>query len=381
MNSAVPTRRNDIDWLRIIATYLLFVFTAARVIEAEPLPRVENISGAGPLDYISVFIYQWLPPLFFLLAGWSRKASLQARSGMESFRERFLRLVIPFFTGCILICPVLAYAELAGGRSMKTGASGESFISFLPDFFTRIDIFSWAHLWFLAYLFLFTLLSWPFFTWLLGRKVMPLKIGASFVYLPIIPFSLIRIATGGQMTGTGIFSHGRADFLYFFLYFVLGFLISRYSAYERAIHQEYRRAGMLGIGLFVALGLAASDLTGHSILMVSSAAGWCCIVGLLGFSKAHLERMTRGCSYLRESSLPVYILHPVPVVFLGYFMIDAVHAGTLVKYLLLIVMSAGFTLAIYHLLILRIPGMRWLFGMKREQGMGESWKDQASSRI
>ena len=79
--------------------------------------------------------------------------------------------------------------------------------------------------------------------------------------------------------------------------------------------------------------------------------------------------------------MPVYILHPVPVVFLGYFMIDAVHAGILVKYLLLIVVSAGFTLAIHHLLILRIPGMRWLFGMKREQGVGESWKDQASSRI
>lgn len=387
MNLVMSTRRNDIDWLRIFATYLLFVFTAARVLDAEPFYHSGNLEVSSPLSYVTFFLYQWHLPLFFLLAGWSRKTSLQARLGMDSFKERALRLIVPFVTGCILICPLLKYAELAGRRSMSnvwpTGSGtpiGKSFITFLPEFFTRIDIFSWAHLWFLVYLFLFTLLSWPFFTWLLKRKVMPLKIGSPFVYLPIVPLSLIQLNMSNRWTGSAALSLDWTDFLYFFLYFVLGFVISRYSAYERAIHQEYKRAGMLGISLFAVLAVSASELAMPSIRMVASAAGWCCVVGLLGFAKTHLENVTRGSSYLRESSLPVYILHPVPVVLLGYFMIDTVQAGMVVQYGILLIMSVGSTLAVYHVLVRRVPVLRWLLGMKPVHSAKESWKDQATNR-
>lgn len=387
MTQVVSTRRNDIDWLRIFATYLLFVFSAAKVFDSTPFYHIKNSELSSSLSYVTFFIYQWHLPLFFLLAGWSRKTSLQTRSGMESLKERMFRLVIPFITGCILICPLIKYVELLGGQSLgfygyvRTGGpAGKSFGAFLPDFFTRLDTFSWAHLWFLIYLFLFTLVSWPFFTWLLKRKVMPLKIGSTFVYLPIVPLALIQLTMSGRWPDSKTLLNDWTNILYFFLYFVLGFVISRYSAYERAIHSEYRRAGMLGAGLFILLALSASELAMPSIRMIAAAGGWCIVVWLLGFAKARLEHITQGISYLRESSLPVYLLHPVPVVLLGFFLIGPVRAGIAMKFLSLLVLSVVSTMAAYHVMIRRIPVLRWAFGMKSEQKPGESWRGQATNR-
>ena len=387
MTQVVTTRRNDIDWLRIFATYLLFVFSVAKVFDSMPFYHIKNSELSNSLSYVTFFIYQWHLPLFFLLAGWSRKASLQMRPGMESFKERMLRLVVPFITGCILICPLIKYVELLGGQSMgfygyeHTGETvGKSFAAFLSDFFTRLETFSWAHLWFLVYLFVFTLLSWPFFTWLLKRKVMPLKMGSAFVYLPIVPLSLIQLTMSERWPDSKTLLYDWTNVLYFFLYFVLGFVISRYSAYERAIHNEYRRAGMLGIGLFALLALSASELAMPSIRMVAAAGGWCLVVWLLGFAWTHLEHATQGISYLRESSLPVYLLHPIPVVLLGFFLIGPVRADITVKFLALLTLSVFSTMAVYHIVIRRIPVLRWVFGMKPEQKSGENWRDQATNR-
>jgi surface polysaccharide O-acyltransferase-like enzyme len=389
MNQAAYTRRNDIDWLKIFATYLLFVFSAAKVFDSVPFYHTHNLDISRSMNFFVLFLSLWHLPLFFLLAGWSRKTSLQVKKGMESLKDRVLRLIVPLITGCVFICPLITYARLLAGHGSAGFPGGaqtdfsvaESFITFLKDFFTQGDMFSWAHLWFLAYLFLFTLLSWPFFIWLLRRKIMPLKIRGTSVYMPIIPLSFIQLALSEQWSGSGAIIYTWLNFLYFFAYFILGFVISRYSAYERAIHREYQRAGILGVSLLGMLALSLSELSMPLIRMAASAAGWCCVVWLLGFAKAYLEHETRWFAYLRESSLPVYILHPLPIVLFGYFLIDVVPAGAAVKFVVLLAVSFGSTMMVYDVFIRRIPVLRRLFGMKPDQAPKENWKDQASNRI
>src|SRR5262249_62175804 len=115
----------------------------------------------------------WHMPLFFLLAGWSVVASLRARGRAGFVRERIFKLWIPLVMGCVLLCPPIKYIELASGLDMNaTGlrvsderqdgfhqligsalpvatSFHESFFEFLPTFFTRIERFTWSHLWFL----------------------------------------------------------------------------------------------------------------------------------------------------------------------------------------------------------------------------------------
>ncbi|MFA5654692.1 MAG: hypothetical protein WDA72_11330, partial [Desulfomonilia bacterium] len=73
-------------------------------------------------------------------------------------------------------------------------------------------------------------------------------------------------------------------------------------------------------------------------------------------------------------------LHPIPVVLLGFFLIGPARAGITAKFFSLLVLSVVATMAVYHVLIRRIPALRWFFGIKPEQKPGESWKNQATNR-
>ena len=55
---AAPERRNDIDWLRIGATYLLFVFHIAKIFDVEPFYHLKNGDLSWELNYFTGFIHQ-----------------------------------------------------------------------------------------------------------------------------------------------------------------------------------------------------------------------------------------------------------------------------------------------------------------------------------
>ena len=74
------TRRPDIDWLRIAATYLLFVFHVGMVFNPAPFFHIRNADLSFAMVVVCGFISLWHMPLFFLLAGWSAAASSNRRA-------------------------------------------------------------------------------------------------------------------------------------------------------------------------------------------------------------------------------------------------------------------------------------------------------------
>ena len=63
------SRRYDIDWLRVFATYLLFAFHVSKVFDVSPFYQIKNAELSESLDYFTGFVHLWHMPLFFLLAG------------------------------------------------------------------------------------------------------------------------------------------------------------------------------------------------------------------------------------------------------------------------------------------------------------------------
>ena len=88
------TRRYDIDWLRVFATYLLLLFHAGMVFNPAPFYHIRNSDVSFAFLILCGFISLWHMPLFFLLAGWSACASLSMRGTGEFLKERFFRLFI-----------------------------------------------------------------------------------------------------------------------------------------------------------------------------------------------------------------------------------------------------------------------------------------------
>jgi peptidoglycan/LPS O-acetylase OafA/YrhL len=195
--SFMNDRRYDIDWLRIFATYLLFPFHVCKVFDVAPFYHIKNADLCPQLDLVSSYIHQWHMPLFFLLAGWSLHASLKLRGAGAVLGERVKRIFIPFLFGCLTLCVGLGYVEHVLMKHAQM-----SFADFVPRFFTSFYtglfkgqelLFTWGHLWFLIYLFTFTLLYFPLF-WLVARRPASSKpLSTWILFAPILPMMLLQM--------------------------------------------------------------------------------------------------------------------------------------------------------------------------------------------
>jgi len=364
-------RRHDVDWLRIGATYLLFAFHIGKIFDVAPFFHLKNAELSGGMDYFTGFVHQWHMRLFFLLAGWSLFASLAKRSKQRFLTERTRRILVPFAAGCLLFAPFMRYAEVRNGvfftpaGEASSAFAGASFLEFLPHFFT-LEAFSWAHLWFLIYLYVFTRLYLPLFQRLIERGGELRELSAAWVYTPILPLALIQVTMRGRWPGVQNLYDDWANFLFYSLFFIAGFLLARYPALERAAHREWKRAGLLGLGACLAMELPWNTVLEHpewATRALSGAAAWGCVLGLLGFARQYLNAGGAALRYLRESSLPIYILHSPAIVLVGYWAIQ-LEAGIPEKFALILAGSVSLALIAYHFAVRRFRPLRVLFGMR-----------------
>jgi glucan biosynthesis protein C len=391
LHTASPTvaeRRDDLDRLRVFACYLLLLFHSLMVFNPAPFYHVRNGELSTGAMIAAGFIGLWHMPLLFLLAGWSAHASL-SRRGVASFtRERVSKLAIPLVAGCVLLAPGIKYLELRSGLDMNhRGLSvradlqesfarvipgglpeappfDESFTTFLPSFFTDIDRFSWSHLWFLAYLFTFTLLCLPLFTFLMRSRRTPERVSRAWVYAPLAVLLAGELLLRERFPGPYNLYRDWANVTQFATYLVAGFLLARVPALELAVRAEWRRAA--GVSLLAMTALLVAVLgrleAGPLLLAGPAVAGWCAVVAIVGFANERLRRPARWLRYGRETAFPVYLLHQPAIVFLGYGVVQ-LPLGLWTKFAVLLTGSAALTLGFYHVLVRPFALARRLCGI------------------
>lgn len=385
-------RRHDLDWLRVAACYLLLLFHVAMVFNPAPFYHVRNGEVSFAFLVLCGFISLWHMPLFFLLAGWSAFASLRLRGVGTFVRERGHKLALPLLVGCVLLVPPIKYLELRSGldlyhRGLRVSPElqesfrsvvpaglpemapfDESFLEFLPSFFTQLDRFSWSHLWFLAYLLAFTLAYLPLFVLLLRRTQRRLRAPALWVYAPILPLAAIQLGLRERFPGPYNLYDDWASVAFYSTFLFAGFLLARHPELEDVVVRERRRAFAIALGaMAVLLGAVLGIVPGTSILLAGSAvAGWCFVVALLGTARVHWARRTRGLAYLTDSAFPVYVLHQLVIVVLGYGTVE-LPLGIVPKFLLLLAGSTLLTVGIYHFGVRPFAGPRFLLGLRPRQ--------------
>jgi glucan biosynthesis protein C len=357
-------RRYDIDWLRVGATFLLFPFHVGKVFDVPPFYHIKNADLSWGLAYFTVFVHQWHMPLFFVLAGWSLHASLASRPSSVVLRERVRRIFVPFLFGCLTWCAGLGYIE-----KVLMPHQPLSFLEFLPKFYTSLNYFTWGHLWFLIYLFVFTLLYFPLWQRLTRTSRQLVGAKAWHLYLPLPALILLQLVLRIWWPGYQNLYNDWGNFTYYSLMMFFGFLLSRYRALEEAVRRERKRAAVIGIVASTLLIWTYSQRTWSgevrhlTYYTFGTLAGYALLVALLGYGFTLLNFRNRALDYLAESTLPVYILHQGGIVFLGYIIIH-MDAGIARKFALLLPASLTVTLATYHFLVRPFRITRFLFGMK-----------------
>ena len=397
------SRRHDLDWLRVFGIYMLFPVHVAIVFSPLPFYHIRNSTVSLRMLLILAFIEPWMMPLFFVMAGWAMFHSLRFRGSRGFLKRRVQKLLIPLAVGCVILGPPIKYLELRsgfdasyeslcasaefrqgfgpcipappqptptpGGGAAVAPPFNEGFFEFWPTFFTRFDRFTWSHLWFLGYLFTFSLLYLPLFRRLMKTRHSFTRAGAAWVYLPMVPLLLIEIVLRPHWPGFQNLYNDWANFAYFSTCLIAGFVLARHPALEQALQREWKRAlgiylgGMalrvlLGLRVYLGLGGVASPALWSVALVVAS---WGGVVALLGFARSRLSHPNAVLDYLIESAYPVYFLHQTAVVFIGYGIIQ-LSLRIAAKYVLLLAASFTATLVVYHFIVR--PILRFAFGMK-----------------
>jgi peptidoglycan/LPS O-acetylase OafA/YrhL len=375
-------RLHYLDWLRILAILGVFFYHAARpFIHQDWLIRNAEQSIFASLIFL-VFLGSWGMPLFFLMAGTGSLFALRRRSIRQFIKERAARLLVPFIVGCVLLSPIQFYAEW-----VHKGWYEGPFLSFLPELVAdRLSqkigpaVFEslGSHLWFLGFLFSFSLLALPIFRWLrsdTGRRFVN-RLGQlgekrGGLLLFIIPVAVARIILQPLYPGYTDWS----DFIYMFLFFVYGYILYSNERFVQAI----RRDGWLALGLgmvctIIIVGVLAAgygqewiDSPGtpgfYVAWTLASINGWCWTVFALSFGMRVLNFRNAWLNYGQEAILPFYVFHQPVIVAIAVY---AVTWNTGVAPKLLVITGGGLllTLALYELLVRRVPPARALFGVK-----------------
>ena len=376
-----------LDWLRVLAVLGVFFYHTALPFDFLTDWLVKNTQRSIVATIFITFFFSWGMPLFFVLSGAASWFALRTRTGGQFLRERGLRLLIPLFVGFLLFNPPQAYVD-----ALTHGRFAGSFFQFVPWFFTHIQVswhLSWIaayayHLWFLAFLMLCTLIALPLFVFLRGAAGQHVigtlaawcsKPGGIFLF--IVPIALIQMSLRAAFPAL----YDWADFVNFFAFFVYGYLLFSRPSFAEAIRRHSWIA--LGIGLLCFFLLGAINVAGHFVPMASpsytvgsllyqllrSINAWAWLVFVLACGIRWLNVNNSVLRYSNEAVLPFFVTHHPAIVLIAFYVVQW-NLGIGLKWLIISTLALLLILAVYELLIRRVNGIRWLFGMKPRLPLG-----------
>ena len=371
-----PVRLYYLDWLRVLAMVGIFFFHNARFFDEITDWHVKNATtGIGP-TIIVAFLDGWIMPFFFLLAGAGSYFALRFRNSGQFAGERTMRLLIPLVFGMFIILVPQAYFE-AVSHGEQLG--GYNFFQIYGLYLQTLPELNWFHLWFLAYLFVFSLIALPVF--LPFGKAAKSVIARAAVILDkpwtLLPLLVISIAVIDILiTPTGFWGHrgtGGWNILSYLLFFLLGYLLfsdTRLLEIVKRLRWYFLGAGIILSGLafiFVDQFVEAEDYFGTASYnlahLVRSMNSWAWMLAFIGIAARFLNFNNRFLGYAGEAVLPFYVLHQTVIISIGFYVVQW-DMGVMPKYLIIAATSFIGIMAIYELLVRRLKPLRFLFGMR-----------------
>ena len=368
-----------IDWLRVLAMISIFFFHADRFFDDFDW-HVKNPDHNLISTLHVAFFSQWMMPLFFILSGAAVFYSLKFRSGATFIRERVQRILIPLLiVGYFITSPPQMYFE-----RLTHGKFEGSFFEFIPFYFQGVDMFGgnfpWHgfHLWYLVYLFAFSIILLPLFKPGNHRKTgFIVSVSCWFekpwhLILLVIPLILINILIDLNgldfMRGTG----GWDLFSYLFI-FIYGYLFfcneEILETIKRLRSVSFFMAVILSItGLVVHFGIKPEISRNTPILYLILTCVRCfCVLlwitAIIGFGEKFLNFKNRFLEYANEAVMPFYILHQFVLLLIGYWVVQ-LEIYTFFKYIFISGLSFAVIMGLCDFIIKRFQPARFLFGLK-----------------
>jgi glucan biosynthesis protein C len=375
MKTNFSQRRYDLDWLRVLAFSGVFFYHCSRFFNSSGW-HIKNAETSGIIDIFTGIFDLFGMPMIFAISGASIFFALRSGGAGRFLRQRVLRLLIPLVVGILVLAPPQVYLD-----RLTHGVFSGNFLEFIPHFFQPAN-FAWngVHLWYLEYLFIFTLALLPVFIWLKatsGQRALGAlsrfseRGGVIFLWaLPIILVSILVDPFGILKPSP---SEALIRLVMFPLPLIYGYLIFADKAIQQSIIRQRGVSLILSIGLTlvslpISMGISTWEwkfnlLTFSLVMAGSGLLIWCYLLTAFGYGMRYLTANKRLLSYANEAVLPFYILHQPVILIIGYFIIP-LPLPVLAKYLIITPLAFSITLGLYEYGIRRVNLLRYAFGLK-----------------
>jgi len=378
-----PTRRHDIDALRVLLFGSLILYHVSMLYVAEWPWHVKSGYRSEGLQIPMLLINRWRMALLFLISGLALNFLQRDRSGWPLIGNRSRRILVPLVFGMLVIVPIQPYCQGIMNHHVE-GSFG--------DFLLRYDRFqpwpkdsfdgwqfgvTWNHLWYLAYVWVYSVIVVTLRPLLesrvgraLRRAVTGLR-GGWLLLVPALPKAIALMTVGDAYPPTDALVDDWYQHALFFSYFLFGWWIATDAAFWAELRAMRRRT--LGLAVFVWIaymicirGLLPDDADGWSLAAVRLISGintWLWIATVLGWSATLLDRPWRWLPYASEAVLPWYVLHQSIIVAVAFVLVP-LHVGSVVEPLIVLMVTLSGCALLHECLIRRNGFLRAMFGMK-----------------
>jgi glucan biosynthesis protein C len=384
-------RRHDLDWVRVCAFALLVLYHVGMYYVTWDW-HVKSPAASDALEPFMLLSSPWRLSLLFLVSGTATAFLLdraQRSAEATGTRTRFLggrswRLLLPLVFGMLVIVPPQAYYEVV---EQLPGGYHAGYLAFYARYLTAYDGFcdadgclripTWNHLWFVAYLWVYTVALW--LLWRLAPRILHAArhllaartTGWGVLLWPFLLLGVARVLLIDRFEQTHALVDDWYNHAQYFGVFLFGFLIARTDAAWSAI--DRLRWPALVVWLVSWAGLIAyftrfADVDPPDWLRMTMRMGWalnqwCAIVAVLGFAHHWRPGDSRALRYLVPAVFPIYILHQTVIVVVAHHLkplaIPPVVEGPLLVAITFAACFAGYEG------IRRLRWLRPLFGLKR----------------
>lgn len=385
----MPTRRFDLDWLRVAVFGLLIFFHTGMFYVQNWGWHVKSTYLSQSLESLMLLVEPWRMAVLWLIAGISIRFILAKVSVWRFVGMRSFRLLLPLLFGVLVVVPPQLYVEMT-----HNGDLNMSYWQFLLEFFSKDSaVFNdyqagiWPHmdvnhLWFirslwqysLAILCLLPLLNANFLTritqWLFKQH------GALALFLATLPLYLIEI----------FWQINPVRYPIGFTLMMYGFLIAWQPSFWQRLAKSLKPLVYLFISSYLALVLFYNTVWLDIISEQAKVSEWLLMLGkfnyslnrvlgaLLVFAIAYrfFNRPSKQLRYFNEGVYPFYILHQTFIVVFG-FQLSKWQLGTLLEPVLLMVATVLACFVGFEV-IRRTDMLRPLFGLKMNHSYQLLWQ-------
>ena len=375
------TRRHDIDALRALAFGLLILYHLGMLYVFDWGWHVKSTFQTEWLQWPMIFLNRWRMDLIFLISGMAAAFMLKSGQALKFFRQRNWRLLLPLLFGMAVIVPIQPYAQ-----GVSNGLVQPGFLHFLADYYRHktwpegaFDGWkqgvTWNHLWYLAYLWVYTLalalLAKPLAS-NAGRRLTAMFSGlhgARLMVLPAFPFLVYTLTLQPLFPDNGDFVHDWYRNAVYFTVFLYGFVLARADGFWAEALRLRKKSLAMALLTFAPYIVMVATLPDDApiwqldiLWTLRNLYIWSMLLAILGWAPALLTKPFRWLAWANESVNPWYILHQSLIVGLAYWLIPY-RLGPVLEPLLVLAGTVAGCFVISEA-IKRVNWLRPLFGLK-----------------